>query len=172
MQGHNSAPARRFRFTVLQPEPNSRTGIWCLRSAWAIFTQIQNESISIVSPTKSRSNLLSLEVRDSQRGTTMAEYALISPCSRAPATADERPRRRKTSSFAAVAALLLLAIGTSACLYTPAIPDDPTPIPGWDENRSQLQGNGIKLQQSAEGHNDASSEVASSVAAKPSPATP
>ena len=105
-------------------------------------------------------------------GMTMAEYALISLGRRAPARADERPCRRKTASIAAVAALLLLAIGTSACLYTPAIPDDPTPIPGWDENRSQLQGNGIKLQQSAEGRGDSSSVVASSVPAKPLPATP
>lgn len=77
----------------------------------------------------------------------------------------------KTFSLAAVAALLLLAIGTSACLYTPAIPEDPTPIPGWDENKVQLQKNGIQLQQSAEGHSDSSSEVVSSVAGKPWPTT-
>ena len=75
--------------------------------------------------------------------------------------------RRKAFSFAAVAALLVLAIGASACLYTPAIPEDPTPIPGWHENKVQLQKNGIQLQQSAEGHSDSASEVASSVAAKP-----
>ena len=81
--------------------------------------------------------------------------------------AAQRGRRRKTFSLAAVAALLLLAIGTSACLYIPPIPEDPTAIPGWDENKFQLQKNGIHLQQSAEGHSDSSSEVASSVAAKP-----
>ena len=63
-----------------------------------------------------------------------------------------RRTRRKTFSFAAVAALLLLAIGASGCLYTPAIPEDPTPTPGWDENKVQLQKSGIQLQQSAEGH--------------------
>src|ERR1700691_6303600 len=77
-------------------------------------------------------------------------------------------RHRKTFSFAAVAALFLLAIGTSACLYIPAIPDDPTPIPGWNENKVQPQKNGTQLQQSAEGHSDSSSEVVSTVAAKPS----
>src|SRR5271154_5172881 len=112
---------------------------------------------------------MSVGVRDSQRGKTMAEYALISLCRMAPPRANERACRRKTFSFAAAAALLLLAIGTSACLYTPPIPDDPTPIPGWDENKSQLQRNGIQLQQSAEGHSDSSTEVASSVAAKLSP---
>jgi hypothetical protein len=80
-------------------------------------------------------------------------------------------RHRKAFSFAAVAALLLLAIGTSACLYIPAIPEDPTPTPGWDENKVQLQKNGIQLKQSAEGHRDSSSEVVSSVAAKPWPIT-
>ena len=82
-------------------------------------------------------------------------------------TATARPGHRKTFSFAAVAALLLLAIGTSACLYIPAIPEDPTPIPGWNEYKVQLQKNGTQLQQSAEGHSDSSSEVVSSVAAKP-----
>ncbi len=67
-----------------------------------------------------------------------------------------RRARRKTFSFAAVAALLLLTIGASACLYVPAIPEDPTPTPGWDENKTQLQKNGIQLQQSAEGHDTAS----------------
>jgi hypothetical protein len=80
-----------------------------------------------------------------------------------------RRGRRKTFSFAAVAALLLLTIGASSCLYTPAIPEDPTPIPGWDENKVQLQKNGIQLRQSADGHSDP--EVASSVAAKPWPIT-
>jgi hypothetical protein len=70
-----------------------------------------------------------------------------------------RRARRKTFSVAAVAALLLLAIGASACLYTPAIPEDPTPIPGWDENKVQLQKNGIQLQQSAEGHSDSASKA-------------
>ena len=74
---------------------------------------------------------------------------------------------QKTFSFAAVAALLLLAIGTSACLYTPAIPEDPTPTPGWHENKVQLQKNGIQLPQSADGHSNSSSEVVSAVAAKP-----
>jgi hypothetical protein len=110
---------------------------------------------------------MSLEVRDSQRGKTMAKYALISLSRMAPSRANERAGRRKTFSFAAVAALLLLALGTSACLYTPAIPEEPTAIPGWNENKSQLQKNGIQLQQSAEGPSDSSSEVA--VAAKPSP---
>jgi hypothetical protein len=82
-----------------------------------------------------------------------------------------RRGRRKIFSFAAVAALLLLAIGASACLYIPPIPDDPTPIPGWDENKVQLQKNGIQLQQSAQGQRDSASEVASSVAAKPWPIT-
>ena len=67
--------------------------------------------------------------------------------------------RRKTFSFAAVAALLLLAIGASACLFTPAIPEDPTPTPGWDANKVQLQKNGIQLGQSAEGHNDSVSKA-------------
>jgi hypothetical protein len=113
---------------------------------------------------------MSLEVRDSQRGKTMAKYALISLCKMARSGAKERACRRKTFSFAAVAALLLLALGTSACLYTPAIPEEPTAIPGWNENKSQLQKNGIQLQQSAEGPSDSSSEVA--VAAKPLPSTP
>ena len=82
-----------------------------------------------------------------------------------------RRRRRKTFSLAAGAGLLLLAIGASACLYIPAIPEDPTPIPGWHENKVQLQKNGIQLRQSAEGNSDSASEVASSVAAKPSPIT-
>ena len=112
---------------------------------------------------------MSVEVREYQRGNTTAEYGLISLCRMAPSRANERASRRKTFSFAAVAALLLLAIGTSACLYTPATPEDPTPIPGWNENKSQLQKNGIQLQQSAEGQSDSSSEVA--VAAKPSPST-
>jgi hypothetical protein len=98
----------------------------------------------------------------------MAKYTLISLCKMAPSRANGR--RRKTFSFAAVAGLLLLALGTSACLYTPAVPEDPTPIPGWNENKSQLQKNGIQLQQSADGHSDSSSEVA--IAAKPSPSTP
>jgi hypothetical protein len=115
-----------------------------------------------------RSREMSLEVRDSQRGKTMAKYTLISLCKMAPSRANGR--RRKTFSFAAAAGLLLLAIGTSACLYTPAVPEDPTPIPGWNENKSQLQKNGIQLQQSADGHSDSSSEVA--IAAKPSPSTP
>lgn len=67
--------------------------------------------------------------------------------------------RRKTFSFAAVAALLLLAIGASACLYGPAVPEDPTPTPGWDENKVHLQKNGIQLQQSAEGHSDSTSKA-------------
>ena len=70
-----------------------------------------------------------------------------------------RRSRRKTFSFAAVAALLLLAIGASACLYIPAIPDDPTPIPGWEENKVPLQKNGTQLQQSAEGHSDSASKA-------------
>ena len=78
-----------------------------------------------------------------------------------------RQGRRKIFSFAGVAALLLLAIGASACLYIPAIPEDPTPTPGWHENKVQLQKNGTQLPQSAEGHSDSASEVASSVAAKP-----
>ena len=82
-------------------------------------------------------------------------------------TSTARRGHRKTFSFAAVAALLLLAIGTSACLYIPAIPEDPTPIPGWNEYKVQLQKNGTQLQQSGEGHSDSSSEVVSSVAAKP-----
>jgi hypothetical protein len=82
-----------------------------------------------------------------------------------------RRGRRKLFSFAAVAALLLLAIGASACLYIPAIPEDPTPIPGWDENKVQLQKNGIQLQQSAGDHSDSASKVASSVAANPWPIT-
>jgi hypothetical protein len=98
----------------------------------------------------------------------MAKYTLISLCKMAPSRANGR--RRKTFSFAAVGGLLLLALGTSACLYTPAVPEDPTPIPGWNENKSQLQKNGIQLQQSADGHSDSSSEVA--IAAKPSPSTP
>jgi hypothetical protein len=69
----------------------------------------------------------------------MAKYGLISLC-RIASTC-----RRKVFSFAAVAALLLLAIGTSACLYTPPIPEDPTAIPGWDENKSQFQQNGNTL---------------------------
>jgi hypothetical protein len=109
-----------------------------------------------------------LRVRDSQRGKTMAENALISLGRMALSRVNERAGRRKTFSFAAVAALLLLAIGTSACLYIPPTPEEPTAIPGWGENKSQLQKNGIQLQQSAEGHSDSSSEVASSVAAKPS----
>jgi hypothetical protein len=113
---------------------------------------------------------MSLEVRDSQRGKTMAKYALISLCKMAPSGANERAGRRKTFSLAAASALLMLALGTSACLYTPAIPEDPTPIPGWNANKSQLQQNGTQLQQSAEGHSDSSSEVA--VAAKPLPSTP
>jgi hypothetical protein len=117
-----------------------------------------------------RSREMWLGVRDSQRGKTMAKYALISLCTMTPSRANERAGRRKTFSFAAAAGLLLLAIGTSACLYTPAIPEDPTPIPGWNENKSQLQKNGIQLQQSADGLSDSSSEVA--IAAKPSPSTP
>jgi len=31
--------------------------------------------------------------------------------------------------------LLLAMFGTSACFYTPPIPEDETPIPGWDENK-------------------------------------
>jgi hypothetical protein len=117
-----------------------------------------------------RSREMSLGVRGSQRGKTMAKYALISLGTMAPSRANERAGRRKTFSFAAAAGLLLLAIGTSACLYTPAVPEDPTPIPGWNENKSQLQKNGIQLQQPAEGPSDSSSEVA--VAAKPLPSTP
>ena len=82
-------------------------------------------------------------------------------------TPTARRGRRKTFSFAAVAALLLLAIGTSACLYIPAVPEDPTPTPGWNENKVQLQKNGVQLQQSADGHSNSSSEVVSVVAAKP-----
>jgi hypothetical protein len=85
--------------------------------------------------------------------------------------ATERARRRKTSSLAVGAALLLLAIGNSACLYIPAVPQDPTPTPGWEENKSQLPENGIQLQQSADNHSVSTSEVASSVAAKPLPST-
>jgi hypothetical protein len=98
-----------------------------------------------------------------------------------PARATERARRRKTFSLAAIASLLLLAmIGTSACLYTPPIPEDETAIPGWQENKVQLQKNGINLGQSAHKDQEAdgrqaarehsaisSSEVASLVAAKP-----
>jgi hypothetical protein len=70
-----------------------------------------------------------------------------------------RRARRKTFSIAAVAALLLLAIGASACLFTPAIPEDPTPTPGWDANKVQIQKNGIQLGQSAVGHNDSVSKA-------------
>jgi len=112
---------------------------------------------------------MSVGVRDSQRGKTMAEYALISLCRMAPPRANERACRRKTFSFAAAATLLLLAIGTSACLYTPPIPEDPTAIPGWDENKFQLQKNGMTSSNQPEGHSDSSSLVA--VAAKPSPST-
>lgn len=112
---------------------------------------------------------MSVEVREYQRSHTRAEYASISLGRMAPSRANEPTCRRKTFSFAAVAALLLLAIGTSACLYTPPIPADPTPIPGWDENKVQLQKSAIHLQQSAAGPGDSSSEVA--VAAKPSPIT-
>jgi len=80
-------------------------------------------------------------------------------------------RHRKAFSFAAAAALLVLAIGTSACLYIPAIPEDPTPIPGWNQNKVQPQKNGTQLQQSAEDHSDSSSEVVSSVAAQQWPTT-
>ena len=67
--------------------------------------------------------------------------------------------RGKAFSIAAVAGLLLMAIGASACLFTPAIPEDPTPTPGWDENKVQLQKNGIQLGQSAVGHNDSVSKA-------------
>ena len=70
-----------------------------------------------------------------------------------------RRARRKTFSFAAFAALLLLAMGFSGCLYTSAIPEDPTPTPGWDANKVQLQKNGIQLQQAAEGHSDSVSKA-------------
>ena len=70
-----------------------------------------------------------------------------------------RRARRKTFSFAAVAASLLLTIGASACLYIPATPEDPTPTPGWDENKVQPQKNGVQLQQSAEGHSDSASKA-------------
>ena len=110
-------------------------------------------------------------MREFQRDKTVAQCALISRCRMPSARATERACRRKTFSLAAVAALLVLAIGTSACLYVPPTPEDPTPIPGWDQNKSQLQKNGLHLQQSAEGHRS-SSEVASSVATKPTPSTP
>ena len=99
----------------------------------------------------------------------MAKYALISLCRMVSSRTNERACRRKTFSLTVAAALLLLAIGTSACLYTPAIPDDPTPIPGRNENKSQLQKNGIQLQQSAEGQGDSSSEVAVAAKLSPSP---
>src|ERR1700692_3696605 len=70
-----------------------------------------------------------------QGGKTMAECDLISR-RMPPARATERAARRKTFSLAVAAALLLLAIGNSACLYIPPIPEDPTPTPGWDENKS------------------------------------
>jgi outer membrane lipoprotein-sorting protein len=58
-----------------------------------------------------------------------------------PARATDGARHLKTVSLAAVASILLLAmIGTSACLYTPPIPEDETPIPGWAENRLQARG--------------------------------
>src|SRR5271165_3695274 len=97
-----------------------------LFGAAAVFTHIYNESISIARCTKSRVNWLiaiktvrktkrsremSLEVREFQRGKTMAKYALISLCRMAPSRANQRAARRKTFSFAAVAALFLLAIG-------------------------------------------------------------
>ena len=113
---------------------------------------------------------MSVEVREYQGDKTMAEYALTF-LRIPPAGATERARRRKTFSVAVGAALLLLAIGNSACLYIPPIPQDPTPNPGWDENKSQLPENGIHLQQSAENHGDSTSEVASSVAAKSLPST-
>lgn len=110
---------------------------------------------------------MSVEVREFQKSKTIAECTLISRCRMPSASATQRACRRKTFSLAAVAALLVLAIGTSACLYIPPIPSEPTPIPGWDENKFQVQRNGIDLQQSAEGRG----EVASSVAAKPSAST-
>jgi outer membrane lipoprotein-sorting protein len=58
-----------------------------------------------------------------------------------PARATERARHWKTFSLAGVASILLLAmIGTSACIYTPPIPEKETPIPGWAENRLQARG--------------------------------
>lgn len=110
------------------------------------------------------------EVLGCQGGKTMAEYDLISR-RMPPAGGTERAARRKTFSLAVGAALLLLAIGNSACLYIPPIPEDPTPTPGWNENKSQLQENGIHLQQSAENHSVSTSEVANSVAAKSLPNT-
>jgi len=59
-----------------------------------------------------------------------------------PARATERSRRQKTVSLAAVASMLLLAtLETSACLIiqTSALPEAATPIPGWDENKYQVQ---------------------------------
>jgi hypothetical protein len=100
----------------------------------------------------------------------MAEYTL-NFLRIPPARATARARRRQTFSRAVGAALLLLAIGNSACLYIPAVPRDPTPNTGWDENRSQLPENGIHLQQSADNHGDSTSEVASSIAAKSLPST-
>ena len=119
-----------------------------------------------------RQNKLS-KARILSRGKPMVNFGQKSDLSggRGKGTPAARRGRRKTFSFAAVAALFLLAIGASACLYIPAIPEDPTPIPGWDENKAQLHKNGIQLQQSADGHSDSASEVASSVAAKPWPIT-
>jgi outer membrane lipoprotein-sorting protein len=59
-----------------------------------------------------------------------------------PARATERSRRRKTFWLAAVASMLLpVMIETSACIiiHTPAVPEAPTPIPGWSENKYQAE---------------------------------
>jgi hypothetical protein len=152
-------------------------------SVWTVFTHIRHEFISIISLQKvklfngssgsvqrrlGRQNKLSKE-RILSRGKPMVNFGRKSDLSggRGKWARASRRGRRKIFSFAGVAALLLLAIGASACLYIPAIPEDPTPTPGWDQNKVQLQKNGIQLQQSAAGHSDSASEVASSVAAKP-----
>jgi outer membrane lipoprotein-sorting protein len=59
-----------------------------------------------------------------------------------PARATEPARRRKSFLLAAVVAILLPAmLETSACLYisTPGVPEDETPIPGWDAGKYQVQ---------------------------------
>jgi outer membrane lipoprotein-sorting protein len=61
-----------------------------------------------------------------------------------PARATERARRRKKFWLAALASMLLPAmLETSGCfffvLHTPAVPDSPTPIPGWSENKYQAE---------------------------------
>jgi hypothetical protein len=59
-----------------------------------------------------------------------------------PARATERARRRKTFRLAAVASIVLpVMLETSACIiiHTPPVPDAPTPIPGWSENKYQAE---------------------------------